>query len=182
MKTDPIDLLFQSLEGQFDIHTPNDGHVQRFFQKLEQNKSPYNIKSRRSFNRAYLTVAASIILCFGLFMILNPGPKTMGLAGVSPQLSQTEAFFTMAINHELEKIKAQKTPDNQTLIVDALNQLKILEENYKLLTIDLRESGNDKRVINAMIGNFQSRINILENVLQIIDQQKAYKRTEHNQT
>lgn len=62
--------------------------------------------------------------------------------------------------------------------------MELLEKNYENLKIDLKESGNDKRVIYAMISNFQSRIDLLENVLKTIENLKTLKPTtqQHHQT
>ena len=54
-------------------------------------------------------------------------------------------------------------------------QLKTLEADYEKLKTDLGKSGNDKRVIYAMINNFQTRIDILQNVLSGIEQIKELK-------
>ena len=44
-------------------------------------------------------------------------------------------------------------------------QMKVWEENYEQLKLDLEASGKDERVIYAMISNFQDRIDLLQNVL-----------------
>ena len=56
------------------------------------------------------------------------------------------------------------------LVNDALELLQKLESDYENLKKDLVRSGNDKRVISAMIKNFQKRANLLEEVLQKINE------------
>lgn len=178
MKTDNIEELFRKLDGEFDIETPNDGHAQRFFDKLQAVEIEVAAKKpKRLFLKPFLAVAASILLCFGVFMFLQPKTNLNDLASVSPELSQTQDFFTAAITSELKKINNEKTPDNEILISDALKQMELLEKNYESLKIDLKESGNDKRVIYAMISNFQSRIDLLENVLKTIENLKMLKQS-----
>ena len=46
---------------------------------------------------------------------------------------------------------------------------------YEKLKLDLTSSGEDKRVIYAMITNFQNRIDLLENVLEQIEEIKQLK-------
>lgn len=182
MKTDNINELFKNLDGEFDIELPEAGHAQRFLDKLESNKlHDLNKKSKRSFLRPLLAIAASLLLCFGLFIFMQNRTEVNDLASVSPELSQTQDFFVAAINSELKKIKDQKSPDNEILVSDALKQMELLEKSYERLKIDLKESGNDKRVIYAMISNFQSRIEILENVLKAIEDLKTHKLSEQNQ-
>lgn len=103
------------------------------------------------------------------------------MASVSPELSQTQDFFTAAIALELNKIKSQRGPENGILVSDALKQMTFLEKNYERLKLDLTESGNDHRVIYAMISNFQSRIDLLENVLISIEHVKEFNQSEQTQ-
>lgn len=185
MKTDPIETLFKKFDGQFDTEIPADGHAQRFFDKLQSVEIQIvDKKPKRLFLKPFLAIAASILLCFGLFMLLQPKTNLNDLASVSPELSQTQDFFMTAITSELKKINDEKTSDNEMLISDALKQMELLEKNYENLKIDLKESGNDKRVIYAMISNFQSRIDLLENVLKTIENLKTLKPTtqQHHQT
>ena len=77
-------------------------------------------------------------------------------------MAKTQNFFTNAISVEIEKLNNELTPEFQDLVVDALFQIELLDQNYNKLKQDLTDSGNDKRVINAMISNFQDRIDILE--------------------
>ena len=82
------------------------------------------------------------------------------------------SFFTSTINNELKTLKGFNAPNTKVLVQDALKQLEILEDKYELLKRDLVDSGNDKRVIYAMISNFQSRIELLEHVINKIEEVK----------
>jgi hypothetical protein len=90
-------------------------------------------------------------------------------------MQQTQSFFTSAINQELETIQSLQTPETKRLVDDAITQLTILETEYQSLKIDLKKSGQDKRVIYAMITNFQSRIDLLKEVASQIDELKNLK-------
>ena len=97
------------------------------------------------------------------------------LASVSPELAQTQDFFTVTIAEELKKLNAERSPLTDDIIYDAMRELNTLETSYEALKIDLQESGQDKRVIFAMISNFQTRIDILTNVLEHIENIKQLK-------
>ena len=79
------------------------------------------------------------------------------------------------INDELRTLKSFETPETEALIKDALAQISILENEYEDLKSDLVSSGNDKRVVYAMISNFQNRIDLLEQVMITIEQIKTLK-------
>ena len=177
MKKDNIEQAFENLQGEFDVEIPNLGHQERFLSKL----NTVNSKEVRTVSKLFklwkplLATAALIVLCFSLIGILNQQPDNNGLASVSPELSKTQDFFTSTIANELNKLNKERTPETKTLIEDALKQLKILEDNYELLKKDLNESGDDKRVIYAMISNYQNRIEVLQSVMERIDAVKELK-------
>jgi predicted nucleic acid-binding Zn-ribbon protein len=90
-------------------------------------------------------------------------------------MEQTQTFFTNAIQEELSKLENETSEEAQAIITDALSRIENLESQYKKLQLDLEESGDDKRVIYAMISNFQNRIDLLQNVLQQIEDVKQLK-------
>lgn len=73
------------------------------------------------------------------------------------------------------KLNNERSPLTEQIITDAIEQIQLLENDYQKLKTDLTESGNDQRVINAMISNFQSRIEILNTVLEQIETIKELK-------
>ncbi|WP_111307598.1 hypothetical protein [Confluentibacter sediminis] len=183
MNKDNIDQLFNHLKGDFDVEQPNIEHTKRFLDKLNNQSKLKMVKGNTNqWHRLFkplIGVAASIILLVALFIGFQEKPKERGLASVSPKMAQTQDFFTNSINEELNKIKQESSPEVQQLIQDALNQIKILEKDYDTLKTDLNESGDDHRVIYAMISNFQNRINILQNTINQIKIVKQLKNQSH---
>jgi len=176
MNTNNLNTLFEHLNDQFDIEEPRAGHDQRFLQKLTAETKVVQLELRRSNPwRPILSIAASLVLIMTLVIGLQKNQTPTGLASVSPEMETTQDFFTNTINTELEKLNNEESPEYQELVVDALFQLKILEQDYKNLITDLTDSGDDKRVIHAMITNFQNRILILQNVSEQIDELKQTK-------
>ncbi|MEM9680754.1 MAG: hypothetical protein AAF901_10565 [Bacteroidota bacterium] len=169
MKKDTIDQLFSNLEGQFDVHTPVDGHEMRFLEKLD------NKKEKKTYWKSFIAIAASVIICVGLFTTFNNKPEVLDLASVSPELSEAQDFFSITIETELKKLDLERSPETEDIIHDALRQIKILEDKYEILKQDLTETDGDQRVIYAMISNFQSRIDVLNNVLEQIENYKQLK-------
>jgi flagellin-like hook-associated protein FlgL len=179
MEKDNLNRLFENLNREFDVEVPNLGHQERFLSKLNATNSKVVETASKSFKlwKPLLAVAATIILCFSLITILNQQPGTNDLANVSPELSKTQDFFTSTIENELNKLNKQKTPETKELIDDAMNQLQILEKDYESLKKDLTESGDDKRVIYAMISNFQNRVDVLQSAMERIEDVKQFKQT-----
>ena len=177
MKKDTIDELFDNLNGEFDVNEPNQGHELRFLDKLKANDVVANDSKKSSgFSwKPFLAIAASVVICLSLFITTQNEPEVLDLASVSPELSETQDFFTATIENELKRLNKERSPLTEQIITDALEQVQLLETDYQHLKIDLTESGSDQRVIYAMITNFQNRIDILNIVLEEIETIKELK-------
>lgn len=176
MKTDDLDKIFQDLD--FDIAEPEAGHKDRFLEKLRENqqKSPQRSTKVRSLWAPVIGVAASLAIIFMLFGgILDTSARSGDLASVSPEMKETQEFYSSLIENELNQLHEEKTPETKAVIEDAMIQMEKLETEYSKLKEDLRESGQDKRVIYAMISNFQQRIDLLKNVMERIENIKNLK-------
>lgn len=166
MKRD-LEHTFKELREEFDFAEPNVGHFERFQAKLKEGK---NTKSKNNSSWLWLSVAAMVLLAFG-FMLGNLNyQKGLELADVSPKMQETQNFYLASIQSEIEAVKAKQTPENKQIIEDSFAQLKTLEKKYNDLTIELQESNEDKRVIFAMISNFQTRITVLQNLMNQLEQ------------
>lgn len=176
MKNDNIETLFKDLHQDFDVETPSTGHHARFLEKLEAQNAlgvlPTSI-SKRELWKPITAIAATIVLLVALTFALKPQNSVSDLANVSPEMANTQSFFTSVINEKLNTINNEKSPETTLLIKDAMVQMDALENEYNQLKIDLTESGNDKRVIHAMINNFWNRINLLKEVVATIEDLKT---------
>ncbi len=179
MKQDNLKSLFEGLKNDFDIENPDLGHQQRFLAKVQsQDQRLVGITSiplKRNLWKPFIGIAASIALLFSFFIVMQQDTEIKGLASVSPEMSETQDFFTVAIAEELNKLEIERSPETEALIKDAMAQMSNLETEYETLKVDLTESGDDKRVIYAMITNFQNRIELLQSVLENIEIIKQLK-------
>lgn len=150
----------------FDIEEPRFGHLDRFQEKLKnQDKKKKKITSFK-----WMSIAASVILMIGFWLGSNHTEQTLLLADVSPKMQEAETFFVTTIKEELRQIEKVRNPKTERVIEDALNQLEGLEDKYKELVKALNNSNDDRRVVFAMISNYQNRIEILQDVLKLIHQ------------
>jgi len=157
---DELDTFFKNAD--FDVDVPRFGHLERFEKRLQPQEK------KKSFSYKWMSVAASVILIVGFWLGSNQTNNNMVLADVSPQMEEAESFFVSTIRQEIKEIEKFRNPDTEQAIEDALNQLERLEDKYKDLVIELN-TNNDRRVIYAMISNYQNRIEILQNVLKQVD-------------
>lgn len=181
MNTDKIEKLFKRMQDQLDIHDPSANHQMRFLEKLQQQNKVVQLQPKKVNWYKPLAIAASIAIVFGMAamtFMFNP-KEEVDLANVSPKMKETQSFFTSAIQFQLEEIDKVSSTETKELVLDAMDQLEKLESDYETLKKDLFHSGNDKRVISAMIKNFQKRANLLDEVLQKINSINEFKLSEN---
>lgn len=168
---DNVEKIFKKLENQFDVNEPNAGHFSRFEAKLNKGKKP-NILLKLW---PIIAIAASVILIFGVWLGSSFSTQGMELAKVSSEMGETQNYFVATIEKELATIEKERNPDTEQIINDGLQQLNKLEKEYQALTLELKESTEDKRIIYAMIANFQQRIEVLQSLLTQIEDVKQLK-------
>lgn len=169
---DNLDNIFKKFENQFDLNEPPTGHFDRFDAKLNRTSTSTKLFSLLP----YIAIAASIVLLFGVWLGASFSNSGMELASISSEMEETQNYFIASIEKELETIEKERNKDTEHLINDAFEQLKKLETQYHELTLELKESTEDKRIIYAMISNFQQRVDVLQNLLLHIDNVKQLKK------
>ncbi|GGG50049.1 hypothetical protein [Bizionia arctica] len=168
MNKDNLDKLFDDLQDAFNVEEPNSGHTKRFLDKLNANANPVGTSRGSKIIHLWKPlagIAATLVLILTLVIANKPQNEVRDLANVSPEMEKTQSFFTSTISEELKKLESESNPETKMIIKDALIQIKKLEIDYENLKVDLTKSGDDNRVIFAMIKNFQNRIDILQNTL-----------------
>lgn len=155
----------------FDVEEPTNGHFNRFEKKIQSSKKD---KKRHVMYKS-IAIAASFLLLISIAFQITARPQKMTLSDVSPQMKKTENYFTGIIQKELKTIYLQKDKNTQKLIKDTQKQLEKLNIEYQKLSINLSKNGYNKRIINAMIYNYQQRISILKDILLKIETIKNLK-------
>lgn len=176
MKKDNIDELFKNLEGSFDINEPSTGHHTRFLDKLNKEKTK---NSERKWTWKPLAIAASLILFCALgYQFFGNGNNTTVIeevANLPEEISETKFYFASLVEEQVNLLKDQNTPETKQIIDDTLLQLDKLEENYQKLEETLTNGGDTKIILRAMITNFQTRIDLLTEVMNQIENIKSLK-------
>ena len=177
MKDENIEKLFRDLEGHFDTEEPVEGHQDRFLDKLDASQGTVSINRKKPTSWwKPLSIAASIILLCALTIglpALNPSTEQQ-LANISPEVSETQLYFTSLIEQQVSELQAASTPQTEQLITQVLAQLKKLDENYLKLEQDLLNGGDTNLILSAMINNFQTRIALLKDVMYQIESIENY--------
>ncbi|MCJ7467964.1 MAG: DUF3379 domain-containing protein [Maribacter sp.] len=174
MEKDTLNTLFETLKGSFDTENPPSGHEKRFLDKLKQSQNVADVKRSTKW-KAWAIAASILLLCTLSIGLFNEKPSiNERVAEISPEASRTEFYFASLIEEQVKQLKSESTPETQKIITDALVQLKKMEMNYTELEKDLLNGGNSKLILSAMITNFQTRIDLLQDVLDQVETIKNY--------
>jgi len=173
-----IQEFFHQNKDELNIEKMNSGHNARFLEKLEVTKEPVKKTAWRYY------AAAIVILCIATSLLFqteqNDTPiivKTTN-TNFTEEVANAQFHFEGVIKNELVKIELERNEDTQKIIEDALNKLKALETEQQNLQEQLNIS-YDKRIVKALINNFQYRIQLLENVMTRIEITKEIKTLEN---
>ncbi|TXN36189.1 hypothetical protein FVB32_16700 [Flagellimonas hymeniacidonis] len=177
MSKDNLDQLFERLEGNFDFEEPRNGHQERFLKKLNRDNGVVQLQRKKTSWWKPLSIAASIaILCMLGIQVFTAQPSIKEqVVEIAPEVSKTEFYFASLIEEQVQLLKDEKSPETAKLVDDTLLQLDKLESNYQTLEQELVNGGNSKIILNAMITNFQTRIDLLKEVLTNIENIKNLK-------
>ncbi|SDM80712.1 hypothetical protein [Kriegella aquimaris] len=185
IEKEKLENLFAEIRESLDYHEPDSGHKERFFEKLNaKNTSISDVRGRRIRWIKSLSIAASLALIIALGAYIGNAEPTMEeqVARISPEASNTQFYFANLIEEQVKKLKEEVSPETLKIIDDTLLQLKNLEKDYKELERNLIQGGNSKLILSAMITNFQTRINLLNAVLNQIETIKILKNNSNENT
>jgi cytoskeletal protein RodZ len=177
MEIDPIEKLFGELKGAFDTAEPAEGHRQSFLAKLEASPEAMATTKRKRFGWKSLSIAAAMLLLCSLgylFLYTTPSVQQQ-VSEISPEITNTEFYFTNVVEDQVKKLHKESTPETQKLIADTMIQLRKLDQDYKKMEQDLLNGGNSKLILSAMITNFQTRLDLLNEVMEQIENIKNFK-------
>ncbi|XLS27723.1 hypothetical protein ACJD0Z_11010 [Flavobacteriaceae bacterium M23B6Z8] len=174
IEKDPIEELFDRLNNTFDLEEPERGHKSRFLEKLERSgagtKDKITTKNKGWYWKP-LSIAASIVIliAIGVTTLNNPSPAA------NPEIEKTQFYFASLLNEEIEKLNTIADEDTKVLVQDVMQQLSKLQDDYELLEKELAAHGDHKKILYAMVTNFQTRINLLQEVIDQIEETKKLK-------
>ncbi|MBO6517458.1 MAG: hypothetical protein JJ975_13005 [Bacteroidia bacterium] len=172
----------------FDQEEPIGEHVALLQEKLESKK-------RRLSIRTPLWLAASIVAVVGLGLIIGhlsdrrsdsetaveatiPGTRSLG--EVSPEMKEVEDFLSASVTNRIDFLESTYSKENKE-VESCLSIVRDLEKNYDDLKKELVRSPNASMVVDAMIMNYRTRLDILELLIgQLSDQEDVNTKKEKN--
>lgn len=113
---------------------------------------------------ARVAAAAAVLVAVSCYIGFQAGAQTSearALADISPEHAEMEQYFNSQINEKMAQLASYKQDD---FVRPDLQELDAVYENLKT-ELEEAPAGSEDKVIQAMINNYQSKIDILELVL-----------------
>lgn len=184
------EIILKNLE-ELNDNEPHDGHFERFEAKLQlQNK-----KKKWGLNMVWKVAAAVVFVFLAVNQIaiyLNPdrnesriqnSENSVSLASISPEYEEVEFYYTNAINAGLSQWSTLSeegfiSQEEQKLMDVELNEF---ESHFKEIQEDLAANPNDERVINAMLQYYQTKLSIINMIVNKLEEVKQQQKNTENE-
>lgn len=182
---DLLEKLIRDNKEAFEEDAP-EGHFERFDQRLKKQKQhPAGSPKKR-----YLQIAAAVafVLLLGnqVRMYLQQTgsqqkTEEISLSSVSPEYGEVEYYYTSTYEQSMrhwQKLTADGviSSEEQQLMKE---EMKEFDETYQKLQKELQSNPDDERVINAMLELYQTRLSIINLIIDKLENMKQHNGNEH---
>ncbi len=123
-------------------------------------------------------IAAVFILGFALVPLLKDSDDRMNPEYQKYQ--ETKSYFTAYVEYEIGRHKEDITPENEALVLAALQEVLKLKHDYAELEKEFIQHDYDKRILKRMIENFRQQLDILENIDRLLESINTTTHTDEN--
>jgi hypothetical protein len=169
----------------------SDNHSAKFEALL--NKEMHQKKNKKN-TLKWLSIAASIVLLVSLTIQFYPSKnieqnlnntdnsapkKQITLGNISPEFNIIETYYVNSIKLEISDLDLSE--DNKEIVDDYLLKIAKLTQEYKNLTTELNTNGVNDATIDALIGNLQLRLQLLQRLKKQLHELKNLN-TKQNET
>lgn len=160
-----LERFIQENRTDFDSAVPS----LKVWAQLDQHLDRQRPKGRVVWMKRLRAAAAVLLLltaggAMGAYLT-NQNKAVDSLSDISPEHAEMERYFSTQVEEKLAKLASY----HQDGIVKA--DLEELDQAYEQLKKDLETAptGADEKIIQAMIETYQTKINILEQVLEKVE-------------
>ena len=117
-----------------------------------------------------LSLAASVAILFGVFQwgVHSQATQTK-IASFAPETAAINEYYPGLISIAVKEIEQQSSPLTESHIDKAFKEISKLDTRFKEMEVDMINGGNTKLILQAMVQNYITRIELLEEVMHQIN-------------
>lgn len=170
MKQDIRDLFEKDTLSKKKLPT---SHEQDFLRKLKRTDP---LQSRKKKIGSFLKVAATIALMISVGYYINK--EHIEKTALEIHLEQIEKECLTSIDREWEALK--EATNDQRLIRKYEEKLETLAISYQVISKEFSEDPNNISVLESLVENLQSRLQLLKNIKQHV--KELHQKNKSNET
>ena len=123
-----------------------------------------------------LRIAASVVLVFGLFAfiwttMLTTSNNTVQNGFVSQELQDIDVHYKSLVSNQVQLVKDHPKLSDKDKEEFLLFMVE-LDEEYELLKLEMQKNLDNEVILEAIVGNYKKRIELIENLLRQINDAK----------
>lgn len=158
--------------AQFLNQEPPEGHLIRFEQKLTRKKKKAAIihLSKRISRIAAVGLLAIMSSLWAYNEFIQPDQNSIKLGDVNQEYQEVEFFFTSQIDSRYQDIQDSPFIEDEEYKSSLLEEINNMDVVYENLQKELGDNPDDERIIGAMIRHYQTKLQIMTNILDRLQQ------------
>lgn len=180
-KRDKIEELILGNLDKFEEKEPLEGHFDRFEAKLAKQAKRKIISLRNVWRVAATVVFVFLAVNQALIYFSPKNAEINSLSSVSAEYSEVEYYYTSAIQRGLNQwedfYNAGILSEKDNLMMK--NELDEFDSTIAKLQDELKTNPNDERVINAMLKYYQTKLNLINLIINNLQEVKTQNITNH---
>jgi len=174
-----LEKFVQENRDAFDDKFPSEMLWENINNKLneaEVGKTEAKIIPLRSRLYRYVSIAAiGLVLLtvgglIGSYLTQQQQGENLSFGAISEEYEELETYYSQRVNTKVNELKKYRYDDN---VIDDINEL---DSAYEELEKELKAQGaaaDNEEIINEMIENYQTKIEILERVLNRLERKQT---------
>lgn len=160
---------------------PPAGHFERFSDRLYEESKVRTFSWQRVWKVAAVVVFVFLAVNQVRMWVMPQQKETFSLAGISSEYAEVEFFYTSSIQSGLDTwnslAEAGIVPEAEYDLMQ--KELKEFERRFEEIQKEFEANPYDERVINAMLGYYQMKLNIITMIVSKLQEVKQQKSISH---
>lgn len=175
---DELERLILDNRHSLENEEPMEGHFERFEAKLQKASKPSRVVSFKPLLRIAAVVVFVLLAVNHIRIYFFPEKQEqLTLGSISPEYREVEFYYTNAIEmgmNQWDKLSGEGliSESEQQMMME---EQKEFDQMYQRLQKELQANPNDERVINAMIEYYQTRMSLMNLIIDKLEDVKQQK-------
>lgn len=156
----------------FDGAEPPEGHFDRFQSKLAGLQGGDARQSKKYSSGRLFRVAAVIAVLLGLsitYYLIDPSKNYSQVAAstLPQEIQEARMYYNKLAEEKLQKINNCSASTSEASYIQKVvdNEITILDSNSVKLESELQNDSQNERLINALIRNYKTKSDLLDDIL-----------------